>query len=179
MRFSTAWAKTAAQNVTLKVATVTLAVTSTFQLIVIMSLVNKDLPVIERGCYSKIRPLASVKESKSEIESFLTESLSMRFDSNSYVKDGFLSLEELASREKEQQTLMQKQIVQQILIQEVKTLENGEIFVYTDRLLSIGKIKSVIALNLKISLQKTNRTEANPYGLILSTVSTLEEKESK
>ena len=179
MKFTTAWAKIAAQNVTLKVATIALAVVSVTQVVVLITLTNKDLPLIERGCYSKIRPLVSSQETKSEIESFLNESLSMRFDSASYIKDGFLSLEELSNREKEQNSLKQKQITQKILIQEIKINDSGDITAYTDRLLAVGKIKSVLALNLKIILQKTNRTEANPYGLVLSSVSPLEEKETK
>ena len=53
MRFSTAWAKTAAQNVTLKVATVVLAGVSIVQLSVIAGLSIKDPLVIERACFSK------------------------------------------------------------------------------------------------------------------------------
>lgn len=179
MKFTTAWAKTAAQNVTLKIATITLAIVSVVQLAVVTILSNKDLPVIERGCYSKIRPLVSNQETKNEIESFLNEALSIRFDSNSYIKDGFLSLEELSNREKEQASLRQKQITQRILIGEIKITDNGDVYATLDRLFAVGKIKSVLGLNLKIILQKTNRTEANPYGLVLSSVSNIEDKESK
>lgn len=179
MKFTTAWAKTAAQNVTLKIATIILAIVSIVQLVVVTILSNKDLPVIERGCYSKIRPLVSGTETKSEVESFLIESLAMRFDSNSYIKDGFLSLEELSNREKEQASLRQKQITQRILISEIKITDNSEIYVSLNRLFTVGKIKSVLGINLKIVLQKTNRTEANPYGLVLSSVTAIEDKEIK
>lgn len=178
MKFSTAWAKTAAQNVTLKVATVILAVVSVVQLFVIAGLASRDLPVIERGCFSRALQTKPQDPTKNEIEAFIIEALPMRFDSNGYLKDGFLSIEEAVSREKEQATLKQRQIFQKIVFQDVK--HNGkDVFVTADRLLSVGKIKSALTLNLKVTLQQSNRTESNPYGLILSSVSQIEEKEDK
>lgn len=178
MKFSTAWAKIAAQNVTLKIATVILAIISGVQLFVITGLVTRDLPVIERKCFSRAIQVKAVDSSKNEIEAFLIEALAMRFDSNTYFKDGFLSIEETISREKEQTALKQRQIQQQILIQDVKA-EGKEVLITADRFLSIGKIKSVISFNLNVVLEKTNRTESNPYGLILKSTSQIEEKESK
>lgn len=178
MKFSSAWAKTAAQNVTLKVATVVLAVTTISQMILIANLVLKDLPVIEKSCFSKALYTKPLVAGKDEIESFLTESLSMRFDSIAYVKDGFLSIEELSAREKEQAALKQKQINQKIIVSEIKN-DGKEIIVLLDRLLSVGKVKSVLSLKIQVVLQKTNRSEANPYGLVLSSVSQIDEKEEK
>lgn len=178
MKFSSAWAKTAAQNVTLKVATVVLAVTTISQMILITNLVLKDLPVIEKSCFSKALYTKPLVAGKDEIESFLAESLSMRFDSIAYVKDGFLSIEELSAREKEQAALKQKQINQKIIVSEIKN-DGKEIIVLLDRLLSVGKVKSVLSLKIQVVLQKTNRSEANPYGLVLSSVSQIDEKEEK
>jgi len=177
MKFTTAWAKTAAQNVTLKVATVTLTIIALSQLIVIVSLSQKELPVIEKGCFSKATLAKPPDAGKNEVESFLIESLAMRFDSDSYIKDGFLSLEELAGREKEQSTLKQRQINQKIVVGEIKN--EKEIIVLLDRLLSVGKVKSVLPLKIKVTLQKTNRSESNPYGLVLSSVNQIEDKDEK
>lgn len=178
MKFHIAWAKTAAQNVTLKVATVTLAGVAITQLVVIGTLASKNLPVIERGCFSKVLQAKPIDPAKNEIEAFLVESLPMRFDSAGYLKEGFLSIEETVSREKEQATLKQRQITQKIIINDVKS-DGKEISVFADRILSVGKIKSVLALNLKVSVQQSNRSESNPYGLILNSVSQIEEKEEK
>jgi len=178
MKFTTAWAKTAAQNVTLKIATVVLAAVSMVQLFVIGGLASRDLPVIERGCFSRPLQAKPIDPTKNEIEAFLIEALPMRFDSNGYLKDGFLSLEETVSREKEQAALKQRQIQQKIVVQDVKV--NGkDIFITADRLLSVGKIKSALSLNMKAVVQQSNRTESNPYGLILSSVSQVEDKEEK
>lgn len=178
MKFTTALAKTASQNVTLKVATVTLTFISAAQLIIIASLSLKEPLIIDRGCFSKQVSAKSAAITHDEIEAFLTEALPMRFDSNGFLKAGFLALEETASREKELAILKSKQMVQKIMISEVKFQEN-EIFVLIDRIISIGKIKSVLPLNLKVSLLQTNRSEANNYGLIISSISQIEEKEDK
>ncbi len=80
MRFSTAWAKTAAQNVTLKVATVTLSAVAVTQLFLIGQLALRDLPVIERSCFSKVMSAKSTSPNNAEISAFLSEALGMRFD---------------------------------------------------------------------------------------------------
>lgn len=178
MRFSTAWVKVAAQNVTLKVATVTLSIVALTQLVIISSISSRDPIVIERACFSRtLQPKASEPTSE-EIKAFLNEALSMRFDSNSYFKDGFLSLEEATTREREQATLKQKQMEQQIIISGF-VIDDKSVSVLADRLISSGKIKSALPLNLKIILQKTNRTESNPYGLILSSTTQIPEKVEK
>lgn len=178
MRFSTAWAKVAAQNVTLKLATVILAGVAVVQLFVIGGLASRDLPVIERGCFSRLISTKGETPTNEEIKAFLLDALPMRFDSIAYVKDGFLSLEEAISREKEQVTLKQRQIIQRIVVSDIK-VDGKDVSVFADRLIAIGKLKSALTLNLKVTVQQTNRTEANPYGLVLTSVSQIEEKEEK
>lgn len=178
MRFSTAWAKTAAQNVTLKVATVILAGISIVQLTVIAGLAIKDPLVIERNCYSKKISLKNIEPTQDEIRSFLTESIPMRFDSNGTSIDGWIALEEAIAREKEIATLKQRQMTQKVLVSGVK-FDAKDIFITTDRIMSVGKIKTVLPLNLKVVVQQTNRSDSNPYGLILSSITQVEEKEDK
>lgn len=178
MRFSTAWAKVAAQNVTLKTATAILCLVTICQLGVIASLASKDALVVERGCFSKTTGAKPSDPTQDEIKAFLNEALSMRFDSNAYLKSGFLSLEELSAREREQATLKERQMLQRILVSNVR-IENKDIIVITDRLISVGKVKSALPLNLKVTIQQTNRTEANPYGLVLISVNQLEEKKEE
>lgn len=178
MKFTTAWAKTAAQNVTLKVATVVLSAVTISQLSVITGLSLKEPLVIERGCYSKAIQVKPADPTQEEIKSFLSEALPMRFDSNSYMKEGFLAIEETIARDKELATLKSRQMNQRVLISEVK-FDGKDIQVSTDRLVSIGKVKSALPLNLKVKVEQTNRTESNPYGLIVSSISQIEEKEEK
>lgn len=178
MRFSTAWAKTAAQNVTLKVAATLLALIVVVQLLVIARLAMKEPLVIERTCYSKAVVFKNVDPTQEEIKAFLSEAIPMRFDSSGYLKEGYLAIEETISRERELSTLKQRQMSQKVLLSEVK-FDGKDILAFTDRLISIGKIKSALPLSLKVIVQQTNRTESNPYGLILSSISQLEEKEDK
>lgn len=178
MKFTTAWAKTAAQNVTLKIATVTLALVTTVQLILIVSLSLKDPLIIERSCFSKRVAAQASPPTQDEIVSFINEALPMRFDSNGYLKTGFLALEETIAREKEFGILKSKQMNQRILVSDVK-FQGNEIIVTADRLISIGKIKSALTFNLKVILQQTNRSESNYYGLIVGSISQIEEKEDK
>jgi hypothetical protein len=178
MRFSTAWAKSAAQNVTLKVATVVLGVVCFFQLSLIAGLSMKDPLVIERTCFSRASITKNATPTQEEIKSFLSETIPMRFDSSAMLKEGFLALEETISREKELAILKQRQMTQRVLITDMKVNQN-EIQVFTDRLISIGKIKSVLPLNLKITILQTNRSESNPYGLIIGSISQIIEKEEK
>lgn len=178
MKFTTAWAKTAAQNVTLKVATVILGTVTVSQLSVITGLSMKEPLIIERGCYSKTVAAKSADPTQDEIKSFLGEAIPMRFDSNGYIKDGFLAIEETIARERELATLKARQMIQRVLISEIK-IEGKDIQVSTDRLVSIGKVKSALTLNLKVKVEQTNRTESNPYGLIVSSISQIEDKEDK
>src|ERR1700690_3031978 len=109
MKFSTAWAKIASQNVTLKVATVTLAGIALVQMVILLQLALRNPLVVERGCFSRIISAKPSGVTSEEIKSFLNEALPMRFDSVVVVKEGFLSIEESAFHEKEQATLKQRQ----------------------------------------------------------------------
>lgn len=178
MRFSTAWAKTAAQNVTLKVATVVLAGVSTVQLSIIAGLAMKDPIVIERACFTRKVIKKNPEHTQDEIKSFLIETIPMRFDSNGILSEGVLAIEETIAREKEMGTLKSRQMTQRVLVSDV-TFKGKDIVAYTDRLISIGKIKSVLPLNIKVAIHQTNRSDSNPYGLIISSISQIEEKEEK
>ena len=178
MKFSTAWAKVAAQNVTLKVATLILAIISVTQLGVITSLASREPLVIERSCYSRMLPTKNAQPDQNEIKGFLDVALPMRFDSDGYFKEGFLSLQEVGARDKELATIKQRQMNQKIVISDLKIAEKL-ITITADRLISIGKIKSALPLNLEVTLEQTNRTEANPYGLIIGAINQIEEKEVK
>lgn len=178
MRFAVAWGKIALQNISLKFATLILAIVSLSELTAIFILSSRDLPVIERSCFSKVIPAKTQNVSEEEIKSFLSESVPMRFNTDAYIKDGFLSLEELSFREKEQTALKQRQINQKVYINDIK-INDKEVLINTDRVVSVASIKSVLSLNLRIILQKTNRSESNPYGLVLSQVLEQKEKSEK
>lgn len=133
---------------------------------------------VQLKTFSKIIAPKSDTLTDNEIKAFLLEALPMRFDSLTYLKDGFLSLKQAAAREKDQAALKERKITQRLVISDIK-ITGEEINVTADRLLTLGKIKSALAFNLKASVQKTSRSESNPYGLVLSSVSQIENKEDK
>jgi hypothetical protein len=179
LKFTFAWARMAAQNVTLKVATAILGVISVAQLFAVVSLALRAPVVIERGCISRSIALASPQHSTDEITAFLREVLPQRFDTDQTPRADFFSLEELSSREKEQAVLGEKQMRQRFLFGDALVSEK-EILVSGDRLISVGKIKSVLPLRLRISVKQVPRSEANPYGLVLAQVSeVIDQKEEK
>lgn len=179
MKFTLAWAKIAAQNVTLKVATITLAVVAVMQLVTILQLAQKDAIVIDRGCISRAAPAKSGEHTPDEIKAFLIEVLPMRFDSSAIAKDDTLSVEEREARVTEQNALKQRQMTQKIIVQEIE-MTGSEITVNADRLISLGKVRSALPYPLKVVVKSTGRTEANPYGLVLTQTKVVEEpKEQK
>lgn len=179
MKFTTAWVKIAMQNVTLKMATLTLSIVAVVQLSVIVTMSLKEPLIIERSCFSKPLSTKPSDPTQEEIKSFLSEVPSMRFDSAGYLKESYLgAIEETISREKELGILISKQMNQRVLVSEVK-IQGNEILVLTDRLISIGKVKSVLPLNLKIVIEQISRSESNPYGLIISSITQIEDKEEK
>lgn len=175
MKFSYAWARVAAQNVTLKVCTVILAIVVLVQLFAITSLALRAPLIVERSCLTRTLSLASSQHSQDEIKAFLQEVLPERLDSDAHPHADYLSMEEAAAREREQAALGEKQMRQRFLFGEASISEK-EILVNGDRLISIGKIKSVLPLVLRISVKQVSRSESNPYGLILATISQVEDK---
>lgn len=179
MKFTFAWAKIAAQNVTLKVATATLAIVSIVQLVVIVQLALREAIVIERSCFSRSLDRSASKNTTEEIKAFLQEALPARFDTAAIAKEEILSLEEREVRQKEQTNLKQRQMIQKIIVEGIE-VSDKEIIVQADRLISIGKVRTVLPLSLKVILQTTRRSEANPYGLVIVETNIVEEsKEQK
>jgi hypothetical protein len=169
MKFSLAWGRVAAQNVTLKVATAILGVLVLVQLFVILSLASRDPLVIERGCVTRALALAANSHSQDEISAFLKETLPQRFDSDAAPRADYFSPEELSARDKEQNALRDKGMRERFLVGNI-TMSEKEILVSGDRLVAVGKIKSVLPLTIKVSVKQVPRTEANPYGLVLAEI---------
>ncbi len=80
MRFVTAWARTVTQNVSLKFVTLILSLCLVTSLIALVKASLRDPLIIERGCFSRVLPIAQSKHSKEEIEAFLKEALEIRFN---------------------------------------------------------------------------------------------------
>ena len=128
----------------------------------------KDPLIIERGCDSSVASIQSVNQTKEEIENFLNLVISVRFDS--IIKHDpalFLSENLQLSRTREQADLKNKNIDQRVIIRSIK-IDQDKYLIEADRLISIGKVRTAVPLDLIVSLSSKVRSLSNPYGLVLT-----------
>lgn len=179
MKFSTAWAVTAAQNVSLKAATLVLGIVTLTLAATCIKLALKSPLIVERGCAANIAKLASNQErTASEIESFTRVALSQRFNSDEKIVPTFLSSEEESARFAEQKELNQREMTQKVIFNKIQ-ITGEKVVIHADRLISIGNIRSAFLFPLQVTISSILRTEVNPYGLTLSKVSPLKAEESR
>lgn len=177
MKFVSVWARTAVENVTLKVAACLLALVAVFQLMAILVLSSRSALVVERVCYSRVAKASSPKHTSEEIQAFLSEALPMRFSTNEAIRESHLSPEQTAAKTREEEAMRAKQISQKFVFSEASVSEK-EIVAIGDRIISLGAAKSVLPLKVKVSVAATARSEANPYGLILTEVSQIDKEKN-
>ncbi len=178
MKLSVAWAKTASENHILKFVILCLAGLTVFFGITSLKLSLRDPLVIERGCFSKAALTADSKRTPEEIESFLREALSQRFDSTAVVRNGLLSSEEMDVREKEQKELQGRKLNQKIVLGSIK-MDGGNVNVEADRLIAVGEVRSAFKFPLIVKVESISRSEGNPYGLVVSEVKTVQKGEKQ
>jgi hypothetical protein len=164
MKFSLAWAQTAAQNVTLKVATAILASTTCILALTTVKLSVKKPLIVERGCVSRSVEASSQDHTDLEIESFMKEALHQRFDSGATPSADYISSEEMSARVTEQKELSGRGMAQVVIVRAVKA-SGSTVQVDADRLISVGQIRSALPFPLTITMATTSRTNNNPYGL--------------
>jgi hypothetical protein len=104
--------------------------------------------------------------------------LSKRFDSKVLAPQYFLSSEEQGFRLREQDELKTRGVTQRVITNEIK-VEGDNVSVDSDRILSSVSIRSAVSFPLVLSLSQTDRTQENPYGLLLSRVTQPKSKEAK
>lgn len=173
MKYVEAWASVVSQNLNLKIVTGILAVLSIVLGMTTLKLTFRDALIIERGCYSKIAAPVKDEHSKLEVESFLREALSQRFDSLSQPTDGLLSPDELALRAIEQKEFASRSLRQKIIFNQATETSEG-LKVDADRIISVGEIRSAFKFPLLVKLESKSRSHSNPYGLLIVTVKQVE-----
>lgn len=175
MKYTEAWASVVSQNLNLKIITSILGVLAIVLGMTTLKLTFKDSVIIERGCFSKTITPVKDEHSKNEIESFLKEALSQRFDSSVQPVDGLLSPDELILRATEQKEFDHRGMKQRIVINQVT--EGAEGFkVEADRIISVADVRSAFKFPLLVKLESKPRSYSNPYGLLVVTVKTVDEK---
>lgn len=178
MKYTEAWASVVSQNFNLKMATVILGAISLVLGMTTLRLTFKDSPIIERGCFS--RPLVPMKDehTKEEIERFIKEALSQRFDSTVQPVDGLLSPDELKLRLQEQKDFATRNMKQRLVVNAVT--QNGDDFlVDADRVISVNDVRSAFKFPLLVKLESKARSYSNPYGLIIVSSSQVDSKDKK
>jgi len=167
MKFTYAWASLASQNVVLKLAVACLSVVAVALSATSVKLALRDALVIERGCTSTAVMVSSSPHPTEEIEAFIKEAISQRYNSDSKVTLGYLSSEEEQSRVQEQKELAARGMSQKMIVNKV-TVSTNTITVDADRLISAGQIRSAFVYPLVVNIKNINRTLDNPYGLTLA-----------
>lgn len=171
MRFPQAWANVAKQNSVLRVAILGVTVSGLLALMISLKFAFKDPLIIERGCFSTIAQASSRQEpSKEEVEGFIKEAITERFDTDANVQGDFISLEELGNRSTEQEELKRRNVRQKVLVNSV-VKKDDSYAVDTDRILAVGSLRSALQFPLLIKLERTTRSFSNPYGLVLLKIS--------
>lgn len=166
MKYTEAWSSVVSQNFNLKVVTIFLGALSILLTMMTLKMAFKDSVIIERGCYSRSVQPTKDEHSKQEIENFLREALSQRFDSLVIATDGLLSPDELKLRDQEQKEFTNRNMKQRLVVNTVA--ESGEGFkVDADRIISIGEVRSAFKFGLVVKLESKARSAANPYGLLI------------
>jgi len=133
----------------------------------VASIALKPPLLIERGCITSFKSIASLDHTDQEVEAFVRVALSQRFNSDTASIPGYLSQAEEDYRIQEQKELGSRNMTQKIIVNSVK-VKDGVGIVDTDRLISVGSVRSAFSFPLSITLSTVSRTEGNPYGLVLT-----------
>ncbi len=176
MKFSDFWATVVHQNNLLRIAVGCLVALNTILGVVVLVLGNREPLIIDRGCYNRAVTTTSVKHTEGEIKAFIEKAISQRFDSNAIVENGFISDPEKLNRSKEQEELRTRNMFQRALVNSIK-IQGEKIYLETDRLIAVGQVRSVLPFPLLATVTSVDRSEGNPYGLLLLNVSTWDGKE--
>ncbi len=177
MKYTEAWSSVVSQNLSLKFFSIILGF-----ICIILGMMNlrmsfKDALIVERGCSSKVIQPMKDQHSKSEIDNFLREALSQRFDSQVYPTDGLLSPDETRFREQEQKEFLSRGMNQKVIVNAVNESKEG-FQVEADRIISVGDVRSAFKHTLIVKLESKARSLSNPYGLLLVSTKQSDDKNS-
>jgi hypothetical protein len=178
MKFTAVWSKLASENQLLKVTVAILSLCIVAFTFVVTHLAQKRPLVVERSCETALARLGNASVTEAEMEVFVKNALSQRFDTDDLTGTVYLSLSEQKLRDKEQQEMRERGIRQVVLTNKV-SMKGEKIEVDADRLISVADVRSAFRFPLSLSISKTTRSEPNPYGLVVTSIKVIEEEKSK
>lgn len=178
MKFITAWSDVLTQNQTLKIVIVSLSF-----LVIILGFTTvaqsfKEPLLIEKGCYNTVKKTASTEHSQKEIRAFVKWGLSQRFNTEDTLVPSTLSYKETKKRRIEFKEIKHRKMKQIVVVNKVE-LKDGKAYVDSDRLISVGKVRSAFIFPLILNLESVNRSANNPYGLRIKSVVEIKRKLKK
>ena len=137
---------------------------------------TRDPILVDRSSHKTviIEKVTADEEKLTEVENFLREALSLRFDSKMKSGNELLSKELSRAHEIEEGELKSKQVAQSVVVNGIQKTKDGFV-VDADRIVSISKLRSAFSFPLKAQIEKTSRSEQNPYGLVLVRIEKLKE----
>ena len=71
-----------------------------------------------------------------------------------------------------------RKLKQKVIVNAVE-LKDGKAYVDSDRLISVGKVRSAFVFPLVVSLESVSRSMENPYGLRVKSVDEIKRKKRK
>lgn len=176
MKFTAVWSGVLSQNITLRIAVTVLSVSCVALSAGLLRLGLRDPLIIDRECTARAVEPGKAGHTGAEIESFLRDALTRRFDTDALNAGIFLSAAEISHRTQEQAELKGKGMRQRIMINGLR-LEGDDVLVDADRLLSVGTVRSAVPFPLRVQVRQTERSAANPYGLTVQRISAQTPKE--
>lgn len=176
MRFNLAWSEVLSQNFTLKSVILALSICFCLLTVLTVKMAFREPVIVERSCFSKAISNGNSERTKDEIEAFIKVALSQRFDSQANPSSEVLTSQELSTRTQEQKELLSKNMIQKVLVNSVQ-INGSEIKVDADRLISVGNVRTALLFPLTVTISSTNRSDGNPYGLMINHVTQVSKKE--
>lgn len=178
MKFTEAWDKLTEQNKLLRLSAVAAGLGCVGLSIAMIYLADRPPLVIDRACEAQVAKLTPANQhSESEIQNFLSQALAQRFDSEDVKQLNFLSVPEQGRRQKEQEQLKLRGLLQKIVprLQAIQTTPSKDadglsFIINSDRILAVGTVRSAFLFPLRVMLVSVDRTQANPYGLLIQSV---------
>ncbi len=177
MKFHVAWDSLEKENRNLKVLVIVLCLLAIALAVVVMNTSVQTPLIIERSCVTRMMSTVDSKPTEEEMKVFVEKAIAARFNFQGADMD-LLSLKQRGFREKEQTELSKQKMKQTVLVNSVQISKDG-ILIDADRVISVSTIRTALRFPLKAQLELTDRSEGNPYGLVLTEVDPVGEEKKQ
>lgn len=175
MRLTNAWSQVVTQNIVLRFSLLLVTASLGVMTFVAAKISLRDPLVIERACFTSTLDAKPVAATSVEVEAFVKEVLRQRFDSDATANGEMMAVEEFKFRAKEQEEFSRRQIKQRVVVNSM-TRNQDVINVDSDRIISVGNVRSAFSFPLIVTLSTVKRSPANPYGLVVTKISQVSDK---